>query len=761
MNHPLVSIIIPVYNGSNYLREAIDSAIAQTYKNIEIIVVNDGSDDDGATEAIAKSYGKKIKYYLKKNGGVATALNYGIKKMTGYYFSWLSHDDMYEKKKIELQVDRLRSEQKKEDLIVACNAKILYENGLKQNEYIDARLFEFFDVFLSISADVGVNGCSLLIPRKALLDVGGFNKSLPVTQDYDLWFRLSKKCEFVLIEKNLVISRRHGSQDSIKKQKICFYASDKLHYDFLRQITSEKFSACIDYVGMDKIWSKYVLYRNNGYAKTASVILKYVLDYYKKNDFKKYEKIISEEIGEFINIVDDCNKKKILFFNNVWTKGGISKILNYIFNSLSIQYSIFLITPNDSDYCEGTPLSPDISYIKINQQNQNGRIINALVFFDIDVFVGNPNFSQSFLDIYLLAKDLKTKVLAYNHGHYLLPYMYPHLYPVALSIKEAYSAVDGVIWLSSTANEIYNMQNSNGIYLPNPVELNVGVQPRNCFQKRLLSIGRFDDEIKRIDRILLIFKEILKIDSGFHLDIVGPCPMDFILSSQNNVSIGDFLKSLKIPDDKIKFWGDQSDVSPFYKRSDVLLMPSDCEGFGLVYTEALSYGLPCACSNYSGIEEIVQDNYNGWLSKDDIYLAKKIVDVGHNKQQYNEFSRNALNSIKKYDKSKFEKRWIDLIETLISSGSIELYQKNEHSRDLFIFDYKKAISEYESILNTVIKNNFNNSISNQVLSSGASDKKYKDWIRRLLLSFKRHGFWHTFKKMINKFYKKSISIINK
>jgi hypothetical protein len=73
---PRVSIIIPVYNGSNFLAEAIDSALAQTYQNTEVIVVNDGSTDRGATRAIAASYGDRIRYLEKENGGVASALNY-------------------------------------------------------------------------------------------------------------------------------------------------------------------------------------------------------------------------------------------------------------------------------------------------------------------------------------------------------------------------------------------------------------------------------------------------------------------------------------------------------------------------------------------------------------------------------------------------------------------------------------------------------------------------------------------------------------
>ena len=137
--HPLVSIIIPVYNGSNYLKEAIDSALAQTYDNIEIIVVNDGSNDEGKTEAVALAYGDKIRYFSKPNGGTSTALNVGIRNMRGEYFSWLSHDDQYYKDKIACQIEELSKLENKNTIMMSDldgideNYKKIYETDYVQH----------------------------------------------------------------------------------------------------------------------------------------------------------------------------------------------------------------------------------------------------------------------------------------------------------------------------------------------------------------------------------------------------------------------------------------------------------------------------------------------------------------------------------------------------------------------------------------------------------------------------------------------------
>jgi len=207
--NPKVSIIIPVYNGSNYLREAIDSALAQTYSDYEVIVVNDGSDDDGKTASIARSYGSRIRYIEKPNGGVASALNAGIRNMKGEYFSWLSHDDAYHPHKLEIQVDYLRK---------GDRGIILYSDY----DYMDASSAFLKKRSIAPPPEKGmrlalltgdpVNGCTTLVPRACFDAAGLFNERLRTIQDYDLWFRLAKKCRFVHIPQALLKSRIHTGQ---------------------------------------------------------------------------------------------------------------------------------------------------------------------------------------------------------------------------------------------------------------------------------------------------------------------------------------------------------------------------------------------------------------------------------------------------------------------------------------------------------------------------------------------------------------------
>lgn len=214
---PLVSIVIPVYNGSNYLSEAIDSALAQTYKNIEIIVVNDGSKDDGATEKIALSYGDKIRYFSKENGGVSSALNFGIEKMQGEYFSWLSHDDKYEPKKVENQVAALKNIDNKETVVV-CSGRPIDENSNLIENHSSKQRFEnglvsWNKAFENLFNQGSFNGCAFLIHKNVFEKVGRFDETLRYIQDLLMWAKIFlNRIPLLYMHDELVLSRIHNGQ---------------------------------------------------------------------------------------------------------------------------------------------------------------------------------------------------------------------------------------------------------------------------------------------------------------------------------------------------------------------------------------------------------------------------------------------------------------------------------------------------------------------------------------------------------------------
>lgn len=223
MLKPLVSIIIPVYNGSDYLKEAIDSALAQTYDNIEVIVINDGSTDGGATEKIAKSYGSLIQYFYKTNGGVSSALNFGINISKGDYISWLSHDDVLLPSKIQNQIDFFNKHNN--NIIIYGEADYIDEKGRKIGELrlpdIDPR--HFFNNLVAgrifthpwKSYVFVANGCTMLFPKEAFQTIGRFNEGRKVTQDYEMWILMNQKYDFILSHEPYILSRKHEKAGSI------------------------------------------------------------------------------------------------------------------------------------------------------------------------------------------------------------------------------------------------------------------------------------------------------------------------------------------------------------------------------------------------------------------------------------------------------------------------------------------------------------------------------------------------------------------
>lgn len=209
---PRVSIIIPVYNGGDYLRLAIDSALAQDHPATEVVVINDGSTDGGATARIARDYGKRIRYIEKPNGGVASALNAGIAAMTGEVFCWLSHDDIHLPHKTSRQVaqwERLGRPR----AVLFSDYRLIDGTGRAIGEgRFDTRMLAEKPRYAVLRGCV--NGCTVFVPRALFDEVGRFDETLPTTQDYDLWNRMVGRAPFLHLPEILIESRQHPAQGS-------------------------------------------------------------------------------------------------------------------------------------------------------------------------------------------------------------------------------------------------------------------------------------------------------------------------------------------------------------------------------------------------------------------------------------------------------------------------------------------------------------------------------------------------------------------
>jgi glycosyltransferase involved in cell wall biosynthesis len=239
MKNPMVSIVIPVYNGSNYMREAIDSALAQTYDSLEVIVVNDGSTD--GTETIAQSYGDDIRYFAKENGNIGTALNMGIEKMRGEYFTILAHDDVYYPDKIENQINAIL---KSGDMTRICwgdldalNEKSEVIGHYRFSQRIGKSLLTD-SVLPVIESFVAI--CAPLVHKSHFDRVGVFDPKRLYTHDNELWFRMFRNQRTVYVDLPLYKMRLHPEADtSAKVKEIIPYAAD-LRLGWIRAMTDDE-----------------------------------------------------------------------------------------------------------------------------------------------------------------------------------------------------------------------------------------------------------------------------------------------------------------------------------------------------------------------------------------------------------------------------------------------------------------------------------------------------------------------------------------
>ena len=206
----LVSVIIPTFNRWPMLGEAVDSVLAQTVSGYELIVVDDGSTDGTARRL--QDYGERLTVLTPSRRGVAAARNLGVSRSAGRYLAFLDSDDLWQPRKLQRQIDFM---EQNPDVEICQTEEIWIRNGVRVNPRRKHRK-PSGDIFRPSLALCLVSPSAVMMRRELFEHVGGFDESLPVCEDYDLWLRISKDTEVPLIPEALV-TRRGGHADQLSR----------------------------------------------------------------------------------------------------------------------------------------------------------------------------------------------------------------------------------------------------------------------------------------------------------------------------------------------------------------------------------------------------------------------------------------------------------------------------------------------------------------------------------------------------------------
>lgn len=306
----MVSVIIAVYNGEMYIRQAVESILNQTYKDIELIVVDDGSTDN--TKNILSSY-LNIKYIYQDNKGEGAARNLGVSQANGEYIAFLDADDLYKIDKIEKQVNVLKTN--KEIDVVYCDLDVVdenlkYTNTLKSEGVYDKRE----DLLPMMLYRQVVQGPICMMIRKKCADEVKWEENYTYIVDYIYTINLAKKFNFKYLEEPLYVYRRHNNNLSNSHEKTLVEERE-----FLKSIGIEEIYKIINNSNFD-LYNKKLLF-----AKILIKMLKY-----------------NEAQSKLEELKDIKNDKYILFYlgNCFYKQGNLIEAAKSYENALLINSSL-------------------------------------------------------------------------------------------------------------------------------------------------------------------------------------------------------------------------------------------------------------------------------------------------------------------------------------------------------------------------------------------------------------------------------------
>lgn len=285
----IVSAILTTYNGATrgYLHEAIESVLNQNYKNFELIIVDDGSNDNTKSQIESYLQSPNVKYIYQENKGLAAARNLGIKNSKGEFICFLDDDDIWKPEKLQKQIDFFEKNKDDKTGMVFTSIELINERGIKIG--IQSHIARG-DVYKELLFENLVDSPSSVMIKKEVFDkIGIFKEHMRSAEDRELWIRIAKKYHIYSINEHLVSYRIHSNKMSVHHKKMEFYTFAAIYYaleddkyideDLVYNNLYQKFAKKHFNLGNYKEFRRYyriaLAYGNNNYK----LKLKYLLSY--------------------------------------------------------------------------------------------------------------------------------------------------------------------------------------------------------------------------------------------------------------------------------------------------------------------------------------------------------------------------------------------------------------------------------------------------------------------------------------------------
>lgn len=259
---PLVSVVLPIYNGANFIKESLNSVLAQTFHNYEVICVDDGSTDDSL--AILDEYRQHVTILRQTNAGQSKARNAAVRHASGVYVAFIDQDDRWYPWKLKQQV--LAMERNPETVLVHCNSDRMDAEGrvVQRGTTLEEHSRAMASPLGRLLGEGLILPSAMLVRRDAFERVGGFDHELRGYEDFDLCARLKQEGRFVFLDESGMCYRLHSggfsgaggraiirSRERFLNKMLTLYADDRAKHRILHMLLAE----CYSDWGMDEMRS--------------------------------------------------------------------------------------------------------------------------------------------------------------------------------------------------------------------------------------------------------------------------------------------------------------------------------------------------------------------------------------------------------------------------------------------------------------------------------------------------------------------------